>query len=98
MAHDKAYLRAKSWSKAIRKRNIDRDTKPAHAPWPDYYDNLHEYSKNKIFCSCPMCSVKTKNKGSHRKSIWAPSYNPSISEKRKVNSMDDQVQEIENNE
>ena len=45
MPHDRAYLRAKSWSKAIRKRNIDRDTKPVHAPWPDYYDNLHEYSK-----------------------------------------------------
>ena len=21
----------------------------------DYYDNLHQYSKNKIHCSCPNC-------------------------------------------
>ena len=24
------------------------------------YDNLHEYSKNKIHCSCPMCSGMSK--------------------------------------
>lgn len=26
-----------------------------------YYNNLHQYSKNKIHCSCPMCSRKTNN-------------------------------------
>ena len=31
-----------------------------------YYDNLHQYSKNKIHCSCPMCSQKTRNKGKRR--------------------------------
>ena len=31
------------------------------------YDNLHQYSKNKIHCSCPMCSAKTRNKGHRRK-------------------------------
>ena len=25
----------------------------------DYYDNLHQYSKNKIHCSCPICAQKT---------------------------------------
>lgn len=24
----------------------------------EYYDNLHQYSKNKIHCSCPMCRGK----------------------------------------
>lgn len=86
MAHDRAYLRAKSWSKAIRKRNIDRDTKPVHAPWPDYYDNLHEYSKNKIFCSCPMCSAKT-NAGSGSGKNWK------ISDKRKIESLENQDEE-----
>lgn len=44
-------------TKAIRKRNI------AHSyslfAFSGWYDNLHQYSKNKIHCSCPMCSVKT---------------------------------------
>lgn len=44
--------------KALRKRNICRN----YYGW-EYYDNLHQYSKNKIHCSCPMCSTKVrKNK------------------------------------
>ena len=86
MAHDRAYLRAKSWSKAIRKRNIDRDTKPVHSPWPDYYNNLHEYSKNKIFCSCPMCSAKT-NVGSGSGKNWK------ISDRKKIESLENQDEE-----
>ena len=40
------------------------------------YDNLHQYSKNKIHCSCPICSAKTNNKKNlfycgHR--FWKPS-------------------------
>ena len=45
-----------------------------------YYDNLHQYSKNKIHCSCPLCRAKTKNKGKRRKCSSAPSYNPTIAE------------------
>lgn len=44
-------------TKAIRKRNI------AHSyslfAFTGWYDNLHQYSKNKIHCSCPMCAAKT---------------------------------------
>ena len=41
-----------------------------------YYDNLHQYSKNKIHCSCPMCSAKTRNKGHRRKrKNYAPAIN-----------------------
>lgn len=43
--------------KALRKRNISRK----HYGW-DYYSNLHQYSKNKIHCSCPMCTAKTNMK------------------------------------
>lgn len=45
-------------TKAIRKKNICR----FFYGW-DYYDNLHEYSKNKIHCSCLMCSSKTNSRG-----------------------------------
>ena len=33
-----------------------------------YYDNLHQYSKNKIHCSCPMCSgvYKTDSKKANK--------------------------------
>ena len=90
MSHDRAYLRAKSWSKAIRKRNIDRDTKPAHASWPDYYDNLHEYSKNKIHCSCPMCSEKTNNRGRYgSRRVWP------ITDQKRIEEMEYEVSELD---
>lgn len=44
---NRAYTRKQNWTKAIRKRNICRK----HYGW-EYYDNLHQYSKNKIHCSC----------------------------------------------
>ena len=51
-----AEKRHNDWKKAIRKRKIIRQY------GFDYYDNLHQYSKNKIHCSCPICSIKTKHK------------------------------------
>ena len=51
--------RHNSWRKAIRKRNIDRNVH-----WGgDWYDNLHQYSKGKIHCSCELCSAKTRKDG-----------------------------------
>ena len=49
-----AEKRHRDYMKAIRKRRIDRerDPSPNHHDW---YDNLHQYSKNKIHCSCPIC-------------------------------------------
>ena len=48
--------------KALRKRDIVRR---CYRSWEDdpleYYNNLHQYSKNKIHCSCPICSNKTNN-------------------------------------
>ena len=56
-------------TKALRKRNM------AYFEW---YDNLHQYSKNKIHCSCPLCSFKTKTgangwkyKGRHKGYSWS---------------------------
>ena len=60
-SNSRAYNRDVSKRKALRKRRITKEvygdlTHP-------YYDNLHQYSKNKIHCSCPMCSAKSKNRG-----------------------------------
>ena len=57
-----ALKRHMDFTKAIRKRRIDRETKPAD--WEhDWYDNLHQYSKNKIHCSCPLCAAKSRING-----------------------------------
>lgn len=80
--------------KAIRKRRID-----GYSNWYSeergygFYNNLHQYSKNKIHCSCPMCSAKTKNKGRRKKNWWAPPRNYKISDIRKIQSMNDSEQE-----
>ncbi len=42
--------------KALRKQRIVHDAYTCYEN--GYYDNLHQYSKNKIHCSCPMCSAK----------------------------------------
>ncbi len=44
--------RSKALSKARKASHIYRSI-------PAYYGNLHQYSKNKIYCSCPMCACKT---------------------------------------
>ena len=79
-----AEKRHNDYKKAIRKRRIDRETKPSG--WEhDWYDNLHQYSKNKIHCSCPMCSCKTNNKG--KKGNWEHTPNWSISARRQLDAM-----------
>lgn len=78
-----AWRRHKNVIKALRKRAIAREV----YPWStqEYYNNLHQYSKNKIHCSCPMCSPKTRNKGRRDRKNYAPSINYKISEfKRQV--------------
>lgn len=47
--------RSKALSKARKASYIYRMSR-------SYYDNLHQYSKNKIYCSCPMCAAKTNTK------------------------------------
>lgn len=65
MARGRAWRRYKNYTKAKRKRDIDL-TCHSWAIGPDgvhiypWYNNLHQYSKNKIHCSCPMCRAKTK--------------------------------------
>ena len=79
----KAEKRHNDWKKAIRKKKI------INAYGYELYDNLHEYSKNKIHCSCPMCSAKTKNK--NRYAVYCPAHNWSPSDQRKIDEMEDQI-------
>lgn len=75
--------------KAIRKRKLDKEvTWYSTGRGYGLYDNLHQYSKNKIHCSCPMCSAKTKNKGGAKHRGMNPSVNYKISDIRKIQKMD----------
>ena len=62
-----AYNRDVSIRKALRKKRLAREIYHSwkNFEW-EYYDNLHQFSKNKIHCSCPICSTKTRNKGHRR--------------------------------
>lgn len=92
-----AERRRLNWKKAIRKRRIDR---ARNAIWPkdspyghDWYDNLHQYSKGKIHCSCPMCRCKTNAKHG----VSGAAMNWSASDTRKMESLESQ-QELKEDE
>ena len=59
-----------------------------------YFDNLHQFSKNKIHCSCGMCSTKTRNKGKRNKKNYHRAINYKNSDMKKMISMDDQMEEF----
>lgn len=86
-----AEKRHNDYVKAIRKRRIDRelDTSIYHRDW---YDNLHQYSKNKIFCSCPLCACKTNNR---KYKCFGPRHNWSIHDKRNLEELNYQEEEDE---
>lgn len=54
---DRGVRRKNAVTKAKRKQDI-----ALHVYGFEYYDNLHQYSKNKIHCSCPLCAAKTSKK------------------------------------
>ena len=91
------YNRDISIRKAKRKRRIDRLHKTSYNNGEPvmWYNNLHQYSKNKIHCSCPNCNTKTRNKGSRR--YRSGNYNPAIhysaSDLRKIVGMDEDLRE-----
>ena len=55
--YSKMYNRKASVRKALRKKRIAENLGLIK------YDNLHQYSKNKVHCSCPSCNPKTKVRG-----------------------------------
>ena len=105
---NRAWRRYKDYIKAKRKREIDFYDyywyfhKPSNNPLDfssqfGWYNNLHQYSKNKIHCSCPICSAKTRNKGKRRKNKpYAPAINYTMMDKRRQMAMDYDEQNYEN--
>lgn len=86
-----AYNRDISFRKARHKQRVSR-----YWCWHyggEYYDNLHQYSKNKIHCSCSFCSRKSKNKGK-RKNYWAKSRNWKISDLRKIEKFEAELKDF----
>ena len=75
------YNRYISRKKAIRKKRISDHW--SDVPW---YDNLHQYSKNKIHCSCPLCAAKTKRRKGNN---WGSGhYNYSMMDQKRQDAMD----------
>ena len=81
--------RRRSIVKALRKRKLDKQvTWYSDERGYGLYNNLHQYSKNKIHCSCPMCSAKTRNKGGSKHKGMSPSINYKISDIRKLQRLE----------
>lgn len=88
------YNRDVSIRKALRKRRLaDRIYRCWHDDDWHYYNNLHQYSKNKIHCSCPMCSTKTKNKGKRKKGNYHRARNYKRMDVRRLIDMDQDLEE-----
>lgn len=88
--NSRARARDYMWRKARHKQRLDRKI----SYWP-MYNNLHQYSKNKIRCSCPDCSPKTRNKGHRRYHAgnYSRAINYRMADLRKQLIMDDQEKE-----
>ena len=69
----RALRRKNNVYKAIRKRNISKHVYNNI----DWYSNLHQYSKNKVHCSCQLCRYR---------SIFSPDTKP-IGETKKLIGM-----------
>ena len=91
MNRDRSYYR-KMRAKAIkRKKTIAQ--KFYFQPWIYHDDGM--YSKNKIHCSCHMCSHKTKNKTKrHIRGNYDPSLNYKHSDLVKIGHMNDSLKDF----
>ena len=84
--------RHNDWKKAIRKKNICEQVYGI-----EYYNNLHQYSKNKVHCSCPLCAAKTGDAHNNRKITGTHQRygkkNWKIGDKRKIQILNDKLKE-----
>lgn len=81
--------RRNSILKALRKRRIDQDIYSYLNREHGYYKNLHQYSKNKIHCSCPLCASKTRGNGINRFKKFIPGgADYKISDVRKIQRLE----------
>ena len=91
-----SYNRDVSRRKALRKRRISREVDYwSPGSRGEHFDNLHQYSKNKVHCSCPLCSTKTRNKGRRDRKNYQRSINYKKSDLVKQMSMDSQMEEYD---
>ena len=95
----RAYNRDVSRRKALRKQRIAKEiyynwgnVLVGDPSW-EYYDNLHQYSKNTIHCSCPCCSSKTRNKGRRKRGNYQRALNYKLSDLKKIIRMDEEEME-----
>lgn len=87
----RAERRHNDWTKARRKRRITKQVYWSfHDDGWEYYDNLHQYSKNKIHCSCPLCTSKMRNRKRYGKV-----YSPSIGDLKKLEKIKYELDEEE---
>jgi len=64
MRRTKAERRHNDWRKIHKKANIIRHVWEDEGWYKDFWGKqMHRLSKNKIHCSCPMCSAKTNRNG-----------------------------------
>ena len=103
---NKAERRKNSIKKARRKQRLAKELYEL-----DYYDSLHQFSKNKIHCSCPMCSgmnktnqkkFKGNGKTQHNNSHYGTTNNRKgknwkFSEYKKILSMKEDMECVGNN-
>lgn len=76
--------RGKNYFRAMRERAIARKMRKSHYYAPDgYYEQKNRYSKNKIHCSCHLCSVKSAD-------------DPMISDIRKLAAYNQQLRDYYN--
>ena len=90
MSRTRSDRRFLDFLKARRKRKICLEVYWDHNDW---YDNLHQYSKNKIHCSCPMCSRKTNNRDGYGARRYWPA-----ADKRRIDEMDYEIDELTENQ
>ena len=93
--NNRGYLREQSYLHATRRRRIDREL--TRGLWSDWYNNLHQYSKNKIHCSCGLCACKTNNARRRRHGCHTsePSENWPTRDKRQIEDQKNQLDELE---
>lgn len=93
---NRAERRHNNWRKAIRRRRIERAIRLQYFQVKDQYDNLHQYSKGRIKTYYTRYH-KTSNCGRKRRihANYAPSTNWSARDKRRVQEMEEQTQELD---
>jgi hypothetical protein len=78
-----------TWKNARRKRRIDRIDGEN-----DCYDNLHQYSKNKVLRpSDPFHKTNNKNQRRNNEGEFAPSTNWKPSDRRSIDDANQQIEE-----